>query len=336
MEEDPNRPKMNKTIFLMGDAILVLMGLILAYSIEGFTTPWVILCLFLGALFGSAPYLIEYFTEKQFLAIQTPRAYESLRHTVLQIYHQVQDLEKAQKKFTTQQNELTESHKTDPNLKKDLQSLNEKYQELQKQLKEQKELLNKNIQEKTSLSDSTPSSPLLNRAFTQNTDLKNTGKWSHLIPESDPSTEKLETEPNTPEQIPSTTPKTDQEKDPLTPSQEIDQKTTSSKEPEEEWFSNETIEPTPEDPLTTIGTTSLLANIVIGIGNKPYLRGEGGGLSWKKGIPMNFKEIGQWQWQSPNDQETITCQIYKNDQTPSQGEKIILQPGQNLEINPVF
>ena len=335
MEEDPNRPKMNKTIFLMGDATLVLMGLILAYSIEGFTTPWVILCLFLGSLFGSVPYLIEYFTEKQFLATQNPRAYESLRHTVLQIYHQVQDLEEGQKNLTTQQKELTESHKTDPNLQKDFQSLNEKYQELQNQLKEQKEHLDKNIQKKPSLFDSTPSSPLLNRAFTQNTDLKNTGKWDPLIPESDSSSKKLQTEPNIPEQIPTTTPKTDQEKDPLTPSKKIDQKPTTFPE-QEEWFSSETTEPTPGNPLTTIGTTSLLANIVIGIGNKPYLRGEGGGLSWKKGIPMNFKEIGQWQWQSPNDQDTITCQIYKNDQTPSQGEKIILQPGQNLEINPVF
>ena len=335
MEEDPNRPKMNKTIFLMGDATLVLMGLILAYSIEGFTTPWVILCLFLGSLFGSVPYLIEYFTEKQFLATQNPRAYESLRHTVLQIYHQVQDLEKAQKNLITQQNEITESHKTDPNLQKDFQSLNEKYQELQKQLKEQKEHLDKNIQKKPSLFDSTPSSPLLNRAFTQNTDLKNTGKRNPLIPDSDSSSKKLQTEPDIPEQIPTTTPKTDQEKDPLTPSKKIDQKPTTSSQ-QEEWFSSETTEPTPGNPLTTIGTTSLLANIVIGIGNKPYLRGEGGGLSWKKGIPMNFKEIGQWQWQSPNDQDTITCQIYKNDQTPSQGEKITLQPGQNLEINPVF
>ena len=38
---------------------------------------------------------------------------------------------------------------------------------------------------------------------------------------------------------------------------------------------------------------------MIGIGNKPYLRGEGPGLSWDEGVPMNFIEIGKWSWSPP-------------------------------------
>ena len=45
-----------------------------------------------------------------------------------------------------------------------------------------------------------------------------------------------------------------------------------------------------------------MAKVKIGIGNKPFLRGEGPGLSWEEGVPMNFVEIGKWSW-SPSDKE---------------------------------
>ena len=343
-EEEPNSPTINKTIFLVGDATLVLLGLILAYSIEGFTTPWVILCLCLGALFGSTPYLIEFFSEKQFYTHSDPPAIESLRHSILQLSHQIQDLQEAQNQLSAKQSEQAKS-KPKPDLNKEIQALKEKHHQLEKQLKEQKSLLESNNSETPSSTDSPPPvGSLLNRAFTQNTDLETTGKWSQLIQSPSSSSDDLKAKTPSSDQLPKKTPELEssatsneiKEPPPSTAPKEPDLKTPNDPIPQEEWFASETIEPTPEDSPATTGTTTLLAKTLIGIGNKPYLRGEGGGLSWKKGIPMNFKEIGQWQWQSPNNQETITCQIYKNDQTPSQGEKITLQPGQTLEINPVF
>ena len=57
--------------------------------------------------------------------------------------------------------------------------------------------------------------------------------------------------------------------------------------------------PPKEDKVEKNGTTTVVANVMIGIGNKPYLRGEGPGLSWEEGVAMNFIEIGKWAWSPP-------------------------------------
>jgi len=79
------------------------------------------------------------------------------------------------------------------------------------------------------------------------------------------------------------------------------------------------------------------ASVFIGIGNKPYLRGSGGGLSWEKGQLMEFQEIGKWRWVAPSDLETaLEVQLYCNDEEPDQSGKHTLEPGQKLEVSPVF
>ena len=80
----------------------------------------------------------------------------------------------------------------------------------------------------------------------------------------------------------------------------------------------------------------LVAQVLIGIGNKPYVRGTGGGLSLHEGVPMEFLEIGKWQWTAPEGDEPITCQIYKNDEVPATGEMIELEPGQRRTVSPTF
>lgn len=82
---------------------------------------------------------------------------------------------------------------------------------------------------------------------------------------------------------------------------------------------------------------TLTAHVLIGIGNKPFLRGDGPGLSADKGVPMEFVEIGQWRWVAPNDSSApITLHILKNDEIPAEGGPITLKPGQSLEVSPVF
>ena len=83
-------------------------------------------------------------------------------------------------------------------------------------------------------------------------------------------------------------------------------------------------------------TTTVVANVMIGIGNKPYLRGEGPGLSWSEGVSMNFIEIGKWAWSPPRKNASLTVQIYRNDQDPDKGGKVEVKPGQKLEITPDF
>ncbi len=91
-----------------------------------------------------------------------------------------------------------------------------------------------------------------------------------------------------------------------------------------------------DEATETGGATSVIANVMIGIGNKPYLRGEGPGLSWDKGAPMNFVEIGKWAW-SPQDKEApLLVQLYRNDEEADPTGKHDVAPGQKLEITPDF
>jgi len=78
--------------------------------------------------------------------------------------------------------------------------------------------------------------------------------------------------------------------------------------------------------------TSLTINLMIGIGNKPYVRGTGPGLSQDKGVPMNFLGIGRWQWISPEPDAPVTVEIWKNDQAPL-GEPLHLSGGEPVEVD---
>ena len=82
----------------------------------------------------------------------------------------------------------------------------------------------------------------------------------------------------------------------------------------------------------TAGGTALTINLMIGIGNKPYVRGTGPGLSPDKGQLMTFLGIGRWQWVSPEPDAPATVEIWKNDQTPL-GEPLHLSGGEPVEVD---
>ena len=82
--------------------------------------------------------------------------------------------------------------------------------------------------------------------------------------------------------------------------------------------------------------TSVVANVMIGIGNKPYVRGEGPGLSWEEGVAMNFVEIGKWAWSPSRKNASLTIQIYRNDEDPDNTGKHEIKPGEKFEITPEF
>lgn len=105
---------------------------------------------------------------------------------------------------------------------------------------------------------------------------------------------------------------------------------------------NKTSEPAPIKEVTEktktsqTGTTAVVANVMIGIGNKPYLRGEGPGLSWEEGVAMNFIEIGKWAWSPPRKNASLTVQLFRNDNDPDQSGKIEVKAGEKIEITPQF
>ena len=95
-------------------------------------------------------------------------------------------------------------------------------------------------------------------------------------------------------------------------------------------------EVTEKTKTSQTGTTAVVANVMIGIGNKPYLRGEGPGLSWEEGVAMNFIEIGKWAWSPPRKNASLTVQLFRNDNDPDQSGKIEVKAGEKIEITPQF
>ena len=86
-------------------------------------------------------------------------------------------------------------------------------------------------------------------------------------------------------------------------------------------------------PEPAAGTgTALIVNLMIGIGNKPFVRGTGPGLSQDKGVPKSFLGIGRWQWVSPDPEAPATVEVWKNDQSPM-GEPLHISGGEPLEVD---
>jgi hypothetical protein len=104
---------------------------------------------------------------------------------------------------------------------------------------------------------------------------------------------------------------------------------------EEEEEEAEEAAPAPAETDESAGGatgTALIVNLMIGIGNKPFVRGTGPGLSRDKGVPMSFLGIGRWQWVSPDPEAPATVEVWKNDQSPM-GEALHLPGGEPVEVD---
>lgn len=125
---------------------------------------------------------------------------------------------------------------------------------------------------------------------------------------------------------------------PVTEETEEDAEEESEDESDEEAATDEEAiesEPAAEEaaPAAAPGEgTALVINLMIGIGNKPFVRGSGPGLSADHGIPMNFLGIGRWQWVCPQPDAPATVEVWKNDQSPL-GEPIHLSGGETVELD---
>ncbi len=85
------------------------------------------------------------------------------------------------------------------------------------------------------------------------------------------------------------------------------------------------------------GDAVIIVNALIGIGNKPFLRGNGAGLSPDKGTPMDYLEIGKWRYVLPEFENLIDFTILKNDLTPPSGDSnFTINVGEKKELNLVF
>lgn len=92
-----------------------------------------------------------------------------------------------------------------------------------------------------------------------------------------------------------------------------------------------------EGVLTSDGATRLLVTAYIGIGNRLFIRGEGPGLSWDQGVPLQFVSIGKWRWETNDATGPVRFKLYKNDaiECAALGEQAV-EPGHQQEVTAAF
>jgi hypothetical protein len=82
--------------------------------------------------------------------------------------------------------------------------------------------------------------------------------------------------------------------------------------------------------------TTITACIDIGFGNSLYIRGEGPGLSWDKGVPMSCVGPDQWQVVLGESARPYLVKFLVNDLTWSTGPDYTVPSGVNLTLAPQF
>ncbi len=92
-----------------------------------------------------------------------------------------------------------------------------------------------------------------------------------------------------------------------------------------------------ERVITSDGATRLIITAYIGIGNRLFIRGSGPGLSWEKGVPLQFVSIGKWRWETNDAVAPVQFKLYKNDdiECAALGAQA-LEPGHQQELTAAF
>ena len=82
--------------------------------------------------------------------------------------------------------------------------------------------------------------------------------------------------------------------------------------------------------------TTITALIDVGFGNTLYLRGEGPGLSWEKGVPMNCLANDQWSMAVAESARPVVFKFLLNDETWCAGDDLVAEPGSTVTYKPEF
>ena len=81
--------------------------------------------------------------------------------------------------------------------------------------------------------------------------------------------------------------------------------------------------------------TTIEAKIDVGFGNTLYLRGQGPGLSWERGVPCECVNRNTWRWTAPR-AEKLTFKLLLNDSVWARGADLVIGPGDKVEVVPAF
>jgi len=90
-----------------------------------------------------------------------------------------------------------------------------------------------------------------------------------------------------------------------------------------------------QQTVTSTPKTTIEAKIDVGFGNNLFLRGQGAGLSWERGIPLKCVDGKTWQW-SGNANDKLTFKLLLNDTVWAKGSDLVATPGQKVQVAPAF
>ena len=95
----------------------------------------------------------------------------------------------------------------------------------------------------------------------------------------------------------------------------------------------------PAQPKTQIVTAAapitIEAKIDVGFGNKLFARGQGAGLSWDYGIPLECVDSQTWRLIVPA-KDKLQFKLLLNDSVWAQGEDVVAAPGKKVQVSPAF
>lgn len=89
-------------------------------------------------------------------------------------------------------------------------------------------------------------------------------------------------------------------------------------------------------PTVASRTTTVRASVDVGWGNALYIRGEGAGLSWDKGILMDGVNGDCWEWKTVAPHKGLIFKFLINDSQWSMGDNLMAAYGETSISSPSF
>jgi len=89
-------------------------------------------------------------------------------------------------------------------------------------------------------------------------------------------------------------------------------------------------------PAAKTTRTTIAAKIDVGFGNALYIRGEGPGLSWDKGLVLDCVADNEWSVTISDAVAPIVFKLLVNDITWNVGTDYSVEPGASVALEPTF
>lgn len=83
-------------------------------------------------------------------------------------------------------------------------------------------------------------------------------------------------------------------------------------------------------------TTSITVHCDVGFKNHLFIRGEGGKLSWEKGLPLKNTDSNTWVWETRSKIDKVECKLLINDAIYEEGSNHTLKGGKKHDLHPHF